>query len=94
MTVACRWATCASLGIALRLRRNEALRHRYRPELLGGRRQVVDLTPQNKLCYLSARDGCRRRSLSAFSGVGVIEPIDMDAYRQFLTEIGYLLPER
>ena len=34
-----------------------------------------------------------RRSIDNWHRQRVIEPIDAEAYKQFLTEIGYLLPE-
>lgn len=52
---------------------------------------VADLTPQNQ-ALLNARDELQAQ-IDKWHRRRVIEPIDMDAYRQFLTEIGYLLPE-
>ncbi|CKO54174.1 Malate synthase G GlcB [Mycobacterium tuberculosis] len=51
---------------------------------------VADLTPQNQ-ALLNARDELQAQ-IDKWHRRRVIEPIDMDAYRQFLTEIGYLLP--
>jgi malate synthase len=52
---------------------------------------VTDLTPQNQ-DLLNARDELQAQ-IDKWHRHRVIEPLDMDAYRQFLTEIGYLLPE-
>jgi malate synthase len=52
---------------------------------------VTDLTPQNQ-SLLNARDELQAQ-IDKWHRHRVIEPIDADAYRQFLTEIGYLLPE-
>jgi malate synthase len=52
---------------------------------------VADLTPQNQ-GLLNARDELQAQ-IDKWHRHRVIEPLDVDAYRQFLTEIGYLLPE-
>jgi len=52
---------------------------------------VTDLTPQNE-ALLSTRDELQAR-IDKWHRHRVIEPLDADAYRQFLTEIGYLQPE-
>ena len=52
---------------------------------------VADLTPQNQ-DLLRRRDELQAQ-IDKWHRRRVIEPIDADAYRQFLTEIGYLLPE-
>ena len=52
---------------------------------------VADLTPKNQ-DLLAKRDDLQAR-IDKWHRQRVIEPIDADAYRQFLTEIGYLLPE-
>jgi malate synthase len=52
---------------------------------------VTDLTPQNQ-DLLSRRDELQAQ-IDKWHRHRVIEPIDPEAYRQFLTEIGYLLPE-
>jgi malate synthase len=52
---------------------------------------VTDLTPQNQ-SLLNTRDELQAQ-IDKWHRHRVIEPIDVDAYRQFLTEIGYLLPE-
>jgi malate synthase len=52
---------------------------------------VTDLTPQNQ-GLLNTRDELQAQ-IDKWHRHRVIEPIDVDAYRQFLTEIGYLLPE-
>jgi malate synthase len=52
---------------------------------------VTDLSPQNQ-SLLNARDELQAQ-IDKWHRHRVIEPIDADAYRQFLTEIGYLLPE-
>jgi malate synthase len=52
---------------------------------------VTDLTPQNQ-ALLSTRDELQAQ-IDKWHRQRVIEPIDVDAYRQFLTEIGYLQPE-
>ncbi|HSS24245.1 MAG TPA: malate synthase G [Mycobacterium sp.] len=52
---------------------------------------VTDLTLQNQ-SLLNARDELQAQ-IDKWHRHRVIEPIDADAYRQFLTEIGYLLPE-
>ena len=52
---------------------------------------VADLAPQNQ-DLLARRDELQAR-IDRWHRQHVIEPIDPEAYRQFLTEIGYLLPE-
>ena len=52
---------------------------------------VADLTPKNQ-DLLARRDDLQAR-IDKWHRQRVIEPIDPEAYRQFLTEIGYLLPE-
>ncbi|MCV7298773.1 malate synthase G [Mycobacterium barrassiae] len=52
---------------------------------------VADLTPKNQE-LLAKRDELQAR-IDKWHRQRVIEPIDAEAYRQFLTEIGYLLPE-
>jgi len=52
---------------------------------------VTDLTPQNQ-ALLDTRDQLQAQ-IDKWHRHRVIEPLDVDAYRQFLTEIGYLQPE-
>ncbi|SPM36697.1 Malate synthase [Mycobacterium rhizamassiliense] len=52
---------------------------------------VTDLTPKNQ-DLLDRRDQLQAQ-IDKWHRQRVIEPLDIDAYRQFLTEIGYLLPE-
>src|SRR5246500_1922430 len=52
---------------------------------------VADLTPQNQ-DLLNRRDELQAQ-IDKWHRQRVIEPVDPDAYRQFLIEIGYLLPE-
>src|ERR1700758_2139568 len=52
---------------------------------------VTDLTPQNQ-DLLTRRDELQAQ-IDRWHRQRVIEPVDPDAYREFLTEIGYLLPE-
>jgi malate synthase len=52
---------------------------------------VTDLTPQNQ-GLLNARDELQAQ-IDKWHRHRVIEPLDADAYRQFLSEIGYLQPE-
>src|ERR1700761_7619144 len=52
---------------------------------------VTDLSPQNQ--DLLARRDELQAQIDKWHRQRVIEPLDLDAYRQFLTEIGYLLPE-
>jgi malate synthase len=52
---------------------------------------VTDLTPQNQ-DLLNRRDELQAQ-IDKWHRQRVIAPLDVDAYRQFLTEIGYLLPE-
>ncbi|HYB80399.1 MAG TPA: malate synthase G [Mycobacterium sp.] len=52
---------------------------------------VTDLTPKNQ-DLLKRRDELQAQ-IDKWHRQRVIEPIDPEAYRQFLTEIGYLLPE-
>jgi malate synthase len=52
---------------------------------------VTDLTPQNQE-LLNSRDELQAQ-IDKWHRHRVIEPHDPEAYRQFLTEIGYLLPE-
>ncbi len=51
---------------------------------------VTDLTPQNQ-ALLNARDELQAQ-IDKWHRHRVIEPLDIDAYHQFLTDIGYLLP--
>jgi malate synthase len=52
---------------------------------------VTDLTPQNE--ELLARRDDLQAQLDKWHRARVIGPFDMDEYKQFLTEIGYLQPE-
>lgn len=52
---------------------------------------VADLTPQNQ-DLLRRRDELQAQ-IDKWHRHRVIEPVDPEAYREFLTEIGYLLPE-
>ena len=52
---------------------------------------VADLTPKNQ-DLLRRRDELQAQ-IDKWHRQRVIEPLDIDAYREFLTEIGYLLPE-
>ncbi len=52
---------------------------------------VTDLTPQNQ-ALLNTRDELQAQ-IDKWHRHRVIEPLDADAYRQFLAEIGYLQPE-
>lgn len=52
---------------------------------------VTDLTPQNQ-SLLNTRDELQAQ-IDKWHRHRVIEPLDVDAYREFLTEIGYLQPE-
>ena len=52
---------------------------------------VTDLTPQNQ-DLLHRRDDLQAQ-IDRWHKQRVIAPLDVDAYRQFLTEIGYLQPE-
>ncbi len=52
---------------------------------------VTDLTPQNQ-GLLNTRDELQAQ-IDKWHRHRVIEPIDVEAYRQFLADIGYLLPE-
>jgi malate synthase len=52
---------------------------------------VADLTPRNQE-LLRRRDELQAQ-IDKWHRQRVIEPIDAEAYRQFLTDIGYLLPE-
>jgi malate synthase len=52
---------------------------------------VTDLTPQNQ--DLLARRDDLQAQIDKYHRQHVIEPIDPDGYRQFLTDIGYLQPE-
>lgn len=52
---------------------------------------VTDLTPQNR--DLLARRDELQAQIDKWHRHRVIEPVDPEAYRQFLTEIGYLQPE-
>jgi malate synthase len=52
---------------------------------------VADLTPQNQ--DLLARRDELQAQIDKWHRQRVIEPIDPEAYRQFLTEVGYLQPE-
>ena len=52
---------------------------------------VTDLTPKNR-DLLNRRDELQAQ-IDKWHRQRVIEPFDVDAYRQFIAEIGYLLPE-
>ncbi|GAA4290282.1 malate synthase G [Mycobacterium paraffinicum] len=52
---------------------------------------VTDLTPKNR-DLLNRRDELQAQ-IDKWHRQRVIEPFDVEAYRQFITEIGYLLPE-
>ncbi len=52
---------------------------------------VTDLTPKNQ--QLLARRDELQAQIDKWHRHRVIEPLDAEAYRAFLTEIGYLLPE-
>ncbi|OKH64458.1 malate synthase [Mycobacterium sp. SWH-M5] len=52
---------------------------------------VADLTPKNQ--ELLARRDELQAQIDKWHRAHVLEPIDPQAYKQFLTEIGYLLPE-
>src|ERR1700761_1844687 len=52
---------------------------------------VTDLGPQNQ--DLLARRDQLQAQIDKWHRLRVIEPIDAEAYREFLAEIGYLLPE-
>src|SRR6476619_17693 len=52
---------------------------------------VTDLSPQNQ--DLLARRDDLQAQIDKYHRQHVIEPIDPDGYRQFLTDIGYLQPE-
>jgi malate synthase len=52
---------------------------------------VADLTPQNE-DLLNRRDELQAQ-IDKWHRQRVIEPVDPDTYREFLAEIGYLLPE-
>ena len=52
---------------------------------------VTDLTPQNQ--DLLARREDLQAQIDKYHRQHVIEPIDPDGYKEFLTEIGYLQPE-
>jgi malate synthase len=52
---------------------------------------VTDLSPQNQ--DLLARRNDLQAQIDKYHRQHVIEPIDPDGYKQFLTEIGYLQPE-
>jgi len=52
---------------------------------------VTDLTPKNQ-DLLRRRDELQAQ-IDKWHRQRVIEPLDIEAYREFLTEIGYLLPE-
>ncbi|MEZ0352650.1 malate synthase G [Mycobacterium sp. pR1184] len=52
---------------------------------------VTDLTPQNQ-SLLNTRDELQAQ-IDKWHRQRVIEPLDAEAYRQFLTDIGYLQPE-
>jgi malate synthase len=57
----------------------------------GADKVVADLTPQNQ-DLLNRRDELQAQ-IDKWHRHRVIEPIDAEAYREFLVEIGYLLPE-
>src|ERR1700736_6917703 len=52
---------------------------------------VTDLGPQNQ--DLLARRDALQAQIDKYHRQHVIEPLDPDGYKQFLTDIGYLLPE-
>src|SRR5271165_3485982 len=57
----------------------------------GVDKAATDLTPQNQ-ALLNTRDELQAQ-IDKWHRHRVIEPLDLDAYRQFLGEIGYLQPE-
>ncbi|MDT5237097.1 MAG: malate synthase [Mycobacterium sp.] len=57
----------------------------------GADKVVTDLGPQNQ--DLLARRDDLQAQIDKYHRQHVIEPIDPDGYKQFLTDIGYLLPE-
>jgi malate synthase len=57
----------------------------------GADKVITDLTPKNQ--GLLARRDELQAQIDKWHRHHVIEPHDPEAYRQFLTEIGYLLPE-
>lgn len=57
----------------------------------GVNKVVTDLTPKNQ--ELLARRDELQAQIDKWHRHRVIEPLDPEAYRAFLTEIGYLLPE-
>ncbi|MGV0739553.1 malate synthase G [Mycobacterium syngnathidarum] len=52
---------------------------------------VADLTPKNQ--ELLARRDDLQAQIDKWHRAHVLEPVDSEAYKQFLTDIGYLLPE-
>ncbi|MCV7067649.1 malate synthase G [Mycolicibacterium farcinogenes] len=52
---------------------------------------VADLTPKNQ--ELLARRDDLQAQIDKWHRAHVLEPVDPEAYKQFLTDIGYLLPE-
>ncbi|WP_029109381.1 malate synthase G [Mycobacterium sp. URHD0025] len=52
---------------------------------------VADLTPKNQ--DLLARRDDLQAQIDKWHRAHVLEPVDPEAYKQFLTDIGYLLPE-
>lgn len=52
---------------------------------------VADLTPQNQ--DLLARRDDLQAQIDRWHRARVIEPVDLEAYKEFLTEIGYVQPE-
>src|SRR4029078_8673146 len=52
---------------------------------------VTDLSPQNQ--RLLARREALQAQIDKYHRQHVIEPLDPEGYKQFLTEIGYLQPE-
>lgn len=57
----------------------------------GVDKTLSDLTPQNQL-LLNTRDELQTQ-IDKWHRHHVIEPLNLETYRQFLTQIGYLLPE-
>lgn len=57
----------------------------------GADKIVTDLSPRNQE-LLDRRDELQAQ-IDRWHRLRVIQPLDPDAYREFLTEIGYLLPE-
>jgi hypothetical protein len=83
---------CGAGAVRLRQQRGAA-RHRHRPGQLLGRRRQGGHRPHPQNQDLLARRDELQAQIDKWHRQRIIGGIDAGAYKQFLTEIGYLQPE-